>query len=37
MEKLTRGEKTWKKFISHFTKAINENKSDLGALELLMQ
>jgi hypothetical protein len=35
MEKLTRGEKTWKKFKSNFAKAINENKSDAGTLEAI--
>jgi ribonucleotide reductase beta subunit family protein with ferritin-like domain len=31
-KELTRTEKTWKKFRSLFTKAINENKSDTGTL-----
>jgi hypothetical protein len=35
MEKLTRREKTWKKFKSLFTKAINDNKSDTGTLKAI--
>jgi hypothetical protein len=31
----TRVEKTWKKFKSHFTKAINENKKDTGTLKAI--
>jgi hypothetical protein len=31
-KKLTRGEKTWKNFKSHFTKAINDNRTDMGTL-----
>jgi hypothetical protein len=34
-KKLTRTEKTWKKFKSLFTEAINENKSDTGTLEAI--
>jgi multidrug resistance efflux pump len=34
-KKLTRTEKTWKKFKSLFTKAINENKSDTGTLKAI--
>jgi hypothetical protein len=34
-KKLTRGEKTWKKFKSHFTKAINDNRSDMGTLKAM--
>ena len=35
MEKLTRTEKTWKRFKSHFTRAINENKNDTGTLKAI--
>jgi flagellar biosynthesis/type III secretory pathway chaperone len=34
-KKLTRTEKTWKKFKSLFTKAINENKIDTGTLKAI--
>jgi hypothetical protein len=34
-KKLTRGGKTWKKFKSHFTKAINDNRSDMGTLKAM--
>jgi hypothetical protein len=34
-KKLTRTEKTWKKFKSHFTRAINENKNDTGTLKAI--
>ena len=30
-----RGSKTWKKFKPHFTKAINDNKSDAGTLKAI--
>jgi hypothetical protein len=34
-KKLSRTEKTWKKFKSHFTRAINENKNDTGTLKAI--
>jgi predicted metal-dependent peptidase len=34
-KKLTRAEKTWKHFKSHFTRAINDNKSDTSILRRL--
>jgi hypothetical protein len=34
-KKLTRTEKTWKKFKSLFTKAINNNKCDTGTLKAI--
>ena len=34
-KKLTRTEKTWKRFKSHFTRAINENKNDTGTLKAI--
>jgi hypothetical protein len=34
-KKLTRIEKTWKKFKSLFTKAINGNKNDAGTLKAI--
>jgi hypothetical protein len=34
-KKLTRTEKTWKKFKSLFTKAINDNKNDTGTLKAI--
>ena len=30
-----KGNKTWKKFKPHFTKAINDNKSDAGTLKAI--
>jgi hypothetical protein len=32
-KKFDRAEKTWKKFKSHFTKAINDNRNDMGTLK----
>jgi len=34
-KKLDRATKTWKKFKSHFTKAINENRNDMGTLKAI--
>jgi predicted nuclease with TOPRIM domain len=34
-KKLARGDKTWKNFKSHFTRAINDNKSDTGSLKAI--
>jgi hypothetical protein len=34
-KKLSRADKTWKNFKSHFTRAINDNKSDTGALKAI--
>jgi hypothetical protein len=34
-KKLTRTEKTWKKFKAHFIRAINENKNDTGTLKAI--
>jgi hypothetical protein len=34
-KKLTRTEKTWKRFKAHFTRAINENKNDTGTLKAI--
>jgi hypothetical protein len=34
-KQLPRAEKTWKKFKSHFTKAINDNKSNTGTLKAI--
>jgi hypothetical protein len=34
-KKLDRADKTWKKFKSHFTKAINDNRNDMGTLKQL--
>jgi hypothetical protein len=34
-KQLARTVKTWKKFKSHFTKAINENKKDTGTLKAI--
>ena len=34
-KKLSRTEKTWKKFKAHFTRAINENKNDTGTLKAI--
>jgi hypothetical protein len=34
-KKLTHTEKTWKRFKSHFTRAINENKNDTGTLKAI--
>ncbi|OEU14437.1 hypothetical protein FRACYDRAFT_240979 [Fragilariopsis cylindrus CCMP1102] len=32
---LTRAEKTWSRFKTHFTKAINDNKNDAGTLKAI--
>ena len=32
---LTRAEKTWSRFKTHFTKAINDNKNDTGTLKAI--
>jgi phosphoglycerate-specific signal transduction histidine kinase len=34
-KKLTRADKTWKNFKSHFARAINDNKSDTGTLKAI--
>jgi hypothetical protein len=34
-KKLDRADKSWKKFKSHFTKAINDNRNDMGTLKQL--
>ena len=34
-KKLNRAEKTWKKFKTHFTKAISDNKKDTGTLKAI--
>ena len=34
-KKFNRTDKTWKKFKSHFTKAINDNRNDMGTLKQL--
>ena len=34
-KQLTRTEKTWKRFKSHFTKAINDNRNDTGTLKAI--
>jgi hypothetical protein len=34
-KKLSRADKIWKKFKSHFTRAINDNKSDTGTLKAI--
>ena len=34
-KQLSRTDKTWKKFKSHFTKAINDNRSDTGTLKAI--
>jgi hypothetical protein len=34
-KKFDRAVKTWKKFKSHFTKAINDNRNDMGTLKQL--
>jgi hypothetical protein len=34
-KKLARGDKTWKNFKSHYTRAINDNKSDTGSLKAI--
>ena len=36
-KQLPRVDKKWKQFKSYFSKAINDNKSDIGILELHMQ
>jgi hypothetical protein len=35
-KKFDRVDKTWKEFKSHFTKAINDNKSDTGTLKAII-
>jgi hypothetical protein len=34
-KKLSRADKTWKNFKSHYTRAINDNKSDTGTLKAI--
>jgi hypothetical protein len=34
-KKFARADKTWKNFKSHFTRAINDNKSDTGTLKAI--
>jgi hypothetical protein len=33
--KFSRADKTWKKFKAHFTRAINDNRSDTGTLKAI--